>query len=577
MSQDPLAGNEFFENDESFREMMALFNEKTYFQRLKGMFDGLKKPKDSKEYKLAHIELQRQAAPAAAIIIPVILVSLLAIFATSKRKSEVAVEMQILPEEPEIVQQEPPPEDLPTPEPIDDFAPTDVQFAPDALDVVATPTDAPVSAQPAPVDAVAVVRSPVILRNIFGSTRNPGMRGQLLARGGGNGKTEASVMRALRWLKAVQNSDGSWPGRYPVAMTGLGILTFLAHGEKPGSDSPEFGETVQRAMEFLIAEQKRTGGGLFSRTGNGYAHAIATYAMCEAYGMTMNPNVKEAADAALEVIIKGQHPSGGWDYNWKQSNRDDTSVMGWASQALKAGKMANFYHDPDALNDAAKLSVRGFKKNGHQDGGFGYTSPGTGGLSSVGTLCMQFHEAADDPYVRNTLNNIIYQWKPEWIGYSPERAAKGERLEKPKDLPPGVVGGKCPQYYYYYATQAVFQGGGEQWKKWNARMWPSYVAAQFITPANQSGTTCTCPICKSGSYAAKLKEPYVDDKGKPQEIGHWVNTDAHTDRPIMDTCLAALQMMVYYRYLPTFKKIDVPAEVVAETSDRGDIVIDTNL
>ena len=53
MSEDLAAGNELLENDESFKEMMALFNEKTYFQRLKGMFEGLKKPKDTKEYKMA--------------------------------------------------------------------------------------------------------------------------------------------------------------------------------------------------------------------------------------------------------------------------------------------------------------------------------------------------------------------------------------------------------------------------------------------------------------------------------------------------------------------------------------------
>ena len=576
MSEDLAAGNELLENDESFKEMMALFNEKTYFQRLKGMFEGLKKPKDTKEYKMARIEMQRQAAPAAAIIIPVVLVSLLALLATGKEKTEVAFETEILQPEEIKEQLEDIPQDMPEPQPMDDIMPNDVQFTPEmALDIAAPAPDAPVSAQPQSVDAVAVIKSPVILRNIFGSVRNPGMRGQLIAAGGGNAKTEASVMRALRWLKAVQNSDGSWPHN-KVAMTGLGILTYLAHGEKPG-DSPEFGETVQRAIEYLIAEQEKTGGGLFTKAGNGYAHAIATYAMCEAYGMTMNPNVKAAADAGLEVIINGQHPSGGWDYNWKQSERDDTSVMGWASQALKAGMMANFYHDPEALERASRLCVKGFKKNGFQDGGFGYTSPQKGGLTSVGTLCMQFHHAANDPYVKNSLQNIIYQWKPEWIGYSPDRAAKGEKLEKPKDLPPGTVGGACPQYYYYYGTQAVFQGGGEQWKKWNARMWPSYVAAQFVTPKGESGASCACPVCKSGQFGGKLKEPYVDDKGAFQEIGHWINTDAHTDRPIMDTCLAALQMMVYYRYLPTFKQVDVPAEVTGETQDKGDIVVDTDL
>ena len=573
MSEDLAAGNEILENDESFKEMMALFNEKTYFQRLKGMFSGLKQPKDTKEYKMARIEMQRQAAPAAAIIIPVVLVSLLALLATGKEKTEVAFETEILQPEEIKEQLEDIPQDMPEPQPMDDIMPNDVQFTPEmALDIAAPAPDAPVSAQPQSVDAVAVIKSPVILRNIFGSVRNPGMRGQLIAAGGGNAKTEASVMRALRWLKAVQNSDGSWPNN-KVAMTGLAILTFLAHGEKPG-DSPEFGETVQKALEYLMSVQNSAG--QFVPTGNGYAHAIATYALCEAYGMTMNPNVKESADKGLEVIINGQNPSGGWDYDpkWQaHSERDDTSVMGWCSQALKAGIMANFYHDPEALERASRMCVKGFKKNGFQDGGFGYVGPQKGGLTGVGTLCMQFHHAANDPYVKNSLQNIIYQWKPEWIGYSPDRAAKGEKLEKPKELPPGTVGGACPQYYYYYATQAVFQGGGEQWKKWNARMWPSYVAAQFTTEKGEPGSKCNC----GQGLCNRIKEPYVDDKGAYQEVGHWVNTDVHGDRPIMDTCLAALQMMVYYRYLPTFKQVDVPAEVTGETQDKGDIVVDTDL
>ena len=295
----------------------------------------------------------------------------------------------------------------------------------------------------------------------------------------------------------------------------------------------------------------KTGGGLFTKSGNGYAHAIATYAMCEAYGMTLTPETKNAADAGLEVIINGQHPSGGWDYNWRQSGRDDTSIMGWAAQALKVGIMADLYHDQKAIMNASHLCVKGFKRNGREDGGFGYTCPGNGGLTGVGTLCMQFHNAANDPYVRNSLYNIIYGWNTEWIGYSPERVAKGEHLEKPKTMPNGAVGGACPQYYYY-GSQAVFHNDGNMWKRWNERMWPSYVAAQFKVEKNEPGAICTCRqgLCN------KLKEPYKDDKGQFQEIGHWVNTDAHTDRPVMDTCLAALQLMTYYRYLPIYKKVN---------------------
>jgi hypothetical protein len=352
------------------------------------------------------------------------------------------------------------------------------------------------------------------------------MRAQMLASGGGNAQTEAAVMRALRWLKAIQNADGSWSGNKP-AMTGLVILTFLAHGEKPG-ESKEFGETLQKAMEFLIRCQDKTG--YYQPKSNGYAHAIATYAMCEAYGMTMNPNVRDSADRALDLIIKGQNPTGGWDYartlpdgpnkgkdSWTvHTTRDDTSVAGWCAQALKAAIMANFYHDPDALERASKLCVKGFKKNGSPEGGFGYTGPAKGvnaGLTGVGTLCMQFHHAANDPYVKAALDNVISKWKPHFTGSTPKRILN----EKPKDLPPGAIGGGCPNYYAYYGTQALFQVGGKRWEDWNKVMWPSYVEAQFVIPAGKTGSACKCgqPRCQN-----TVKTPYLDADGKEQEIGH---------------------------------------------------------
>ena len=548
---------------------------RTFFSRIKDIYVGFKKPKDSKEYKIAKIELQRLWAPISAITLPCLLILCLMLFANNKKQ----ITNEFITE---IIQTEEVPEQLEEIEPIQEpqeFENVDVViednfFTPEiAIDTPApVQADGPVSAQPQSIDAVVQIKSPVILRGIFGDLRNAGMRGTMIGRYGGNEKTENAVIRSLRWLKSVQNSDGSWPNN-KVAMTGLAILTFLAHGEKPGS-SPEFGETVQKALEFLITSQNENG--LYTTSGNGYAHAIATYAMCEAYGMTMNPNVKESANRALEIIIKGQHPNGGWDYNWKQTERDDTSVMGWAAQALKAGIMANVYDNPDEIERASKMCVKGFKHNGFVDGGFGYTSPAKGGLTGVGTLCLQFHHAENDSYVKNSLENIILKWKPEWVGYTPLLAKSGVKVEQPKDLPPGVVGGACPQYYYYYATQAVFQNGGKPWESWNQRMWPSYVSAQFIVPAGENGTICDCPLCKT-QFKNKLSEPYQDDKGKYQEIGHWINTDVHTDRPIMDTCLAALQMMVYYRYLPTFQKIDIPAEVMVNNVLDSDIEVDSNL
>ena len=531
--------------DPAFLELMDLFNEKNYWQRLRMMFSGLGKPRDSREFKIARTELQRQLAPAAALLIPAVCIVMVVIFTNVSARDERLIETEILKTEElkdleEIVERDPIP---------DDIQPTDIEFTPEIAMATPAPAQAltagPMSPQPTTFDTVLKVRSPVILRNIYGSSRTAGMRGQLIAGGGGNTATETAVMRALRWLKKKQNADGSWPPN-KNAMTSLAVLCFLAHGEKPGT-SEEFGETVQRGIEYLLGSQPSSG----QWPGN-YEHYIATYALCEAYGMTMNPNVKSAVERAVKKIIDGQHASGGWDYGLKPGDRDDTSVMGWAAQALKAAMMADFYSDPEALLRASKLAVKGFQKNASPDGGFGYTSPARGGLSSVGVLCMQFHGAGNYPEVKRTFENVLDTWEPVWNGSRPGlKLAEGEKAATSGNVP-----GPSTQYYYYYATQAMFQSGGSRWKKWNEKMWTEYVKAQFVEA-----------------------KAIADHKGEMQDIGWWENNDTagSNQRPVMDTCLAALQLMVYYRYLPTFKTIDIPEEVAATAEGSEDIKVEVNL
>jgi hypothetical protein len=382
---------------------------------------------------------------------------------------------------------------------------------------------------------VVVLPNPVIITNLFGDIRDIDTRGVRVTYFDGDCQKEEALMRALRWLKKNQQPDGSWQ-RQKIAMTGLAILTFLAHGETP-RDSREFGATVQKALEFLLKNQRADG--KFNGMDDGeYAHPIATYALCEAYGMTLNPNVKAAAEKALVPIIKGQHPTGGWTYKihpGPEANgefRDDTSFMGWCVQALKAAHLAKI--QVNGLERAMKLAVKGFKANAHPSGGFGYTGPGTGGLTSVGCLGMQLLGASNENEVKKALD-VIDTWVPTFSSYAsvPEEERRFYMMAS-------------PQYYFYYATQCRIHQGGKHWRNWTEAMTPCYVKAQLVE-------------------AKAIR----DAKGVDRDIGWWENADAHSDRPVMDTCLAALQLMVYYRYLPTTRK-----EAVTPPSDIDDVQID---
>ncbi len=518
-------------------ELTADYREPSYVSRLLTMLRGLRQPRSSRGYRSAVIEAQRLSAPVAAVLLPLLAVSLLLLMEDVRMVPDAFTTVGVV-------------DNAPVPE-LQDLADPRKQAAPaecpatvaditgPALKIdTETPGDAlPANQPPAPVLISMRARAGACtFTGLSGVSRGAQARGRLLAEFDGDQLTEDAVMRALRWLKMRQLADGSWKAQQ-IAMTGLATLTFLAHGEKPGA-SAEFGQTVQKALEFLMSRQQADGR-FTGMDGNEYAHPIATYALCEAYGMTLNPNVKSAAERALAPIIRGQHPTGGWNYRMDPNvskedgrYRDDTSYMGWCAQALKAAKLAKL--QVDGLDRAAKLTVKGFQKNADPRGGFGYTAPGQGGLTGVGTLCMQLLGAAKEPEVKKSLD-LMDSWQPSLDAKSP-------------------IGGS-PQYACYYATQAKFHAGGKRWENWNRAMKPLYVKAQQIE-----------------------KGAAQDDQGKDADIGWWANVDAHADRPVMDTCLAALQLMVYYRYLPTTSQGAVkPAdEIVATATDKdADITVYT--
>jgi hypothetical protein len=513
--------------------------EPTFFKRMGILAAGLRARRGTREYKAGMIELQRLGAPAMAVALPLVAVGLLVACTTGTGDTEREITVSVLEaqkvdeqmlEKPEVTES--------------DFEPT-TEFSLDSVEMPLATETAPAGV-PAPEGVISItspmtlaVHCPVVkFSTLMGNARGANGRAKGRSIYGGSTASEEAVMRALRWLKKNQQADGSWRNQ-KIAMTGLAILTFLAHGEDTNpADSPEFAGTVERGLEFLLAAQ-RDDGRFNGMDGNEYSLPIATYAMCEAFAMTHNPNLKAAAVKSLALIVKGQHPTGGWTYKLDPSPdaktgqyRDDTSYMGWCAQALKAAKLAGI--NVDGLAKAQKLAIRGFKRNAHPDGGFGYTAPAQGGLTSVGTLCLQLLGDASDNAVKKSVR-LMGPWKPS--------------MESKADI------GTSLQYYCYYATQAKFHIGGSDWENWNKAMQPLYVGAQKIE-----------------------RGAIMDAAGMKCDIGWWENADSNTDRPVMDTCLASLQLMVYYRYLPTMKAEAVQADMeiaALDVTDTNDIAVVT--
>ena len=568
---------------EQLKEEMAKFEDDGYFRRLIKMFVGLGRPRNSPEYKEAIVELQRQTAPLLAILLPILVVATLFVVTTvsGSGKRELKVEIVQADQQDDVLEEIETPQETEPPPEMDNIEitvdapsmnPTEM-----ASEAAPAPTAEPQSVKVASVDAMLSIKSPVTMKSVMGTSRGAGVRGTY-TRGGasyGDAATEAAVMKALRWLKATQAPDGSWgtkpefglkKGMDRAAGAGFAILTYLAHGETPASK--EFGPTVQKALDYLINSvyvvKDKNGKLVKDPNGNTpyirmsgaggteYGFLIGTYALCEAYGMTKNPNAREAAEKTLGRIISGQTATGGWNYNMARVTKDgpdDISFGGWAMQAIKAGKMAGI-HLP-GMEECVKKAVNCLKKRNYSEkAGFVYRATtnhkgGTGGLAGVGCLAMQLLGYAKEKEVANALN-VMRDWQPS--------------LDKVYSYAPGKP--ENAQYYCYYAAQCKYQAGMCKdatpanftlWKKWNAEMKALYTKA-VITVTDKSGQPIT------------VKDP----AGKDRPIGRWENKD-HYNYDVMGTCLAALQLMVYYRYLPTtqLKATEVEADVETLSKDKS--------
>ncbi len=326
---------------------------------------------------------------------------------------------------------------------------------------------------------------------------------------GGRAASEKAVQNALAWLQTRQNSDGSFGEAHKVAMTGLALLAYLGHCETP--ESPVYGETVSRAISYIISMTGKEGRGLTSDCGGGgasYSHGIATYALGEAYIMTGDPSYREPFLQGVQRILAGQAPDGGWMYNMNAADvPSDTSVSGWQIQALKSAYLAGLDEIGDEVATALDKAVGNLKRVQTNRGSFGYRDNTEGdNLTGVGVFTLSMWKHKDSPEVRRGTEFIL------------QRLEEGTKTTDNKG---NLIYEKANLYGMYYDVQALFAVGGRDWKKYNDWFQKSVTDAQL--------SDGSWPPTRSGQHGGQ-------QEGKDFEIYR--------------TAFLTLMLEVYYRYLP---------------------------
>jgi hypothetical protein len=386
---------------------------------------------------------------------------------------------------------------------------------------------------------------PLLRRGSFGGRLTAKSKRALLDAFGGTPESEAAVMRGLGWLAAHQQENGSWLlASYDkdingcncrdkdvekdvvvenAAGTAFGVLPFLGAGV--GIDrSPEepeelvaYQKVVRRGIAFLINSQTRSkeraeDGKL---GGSMYAHAVATIALCEAYGLSTERHkdqLKLPAQRAIKFIAQAQHKAGGWRYGPGQEG--DMSAVAWQFLAIRSGQLAGLMIGSDPLIRAERF----------------VDSCAAGPQDSVKSqYCYQPGEGAKSVRPSLTAAGLLTrQYLGRWKKENPDLAAGCRYLMQ--NLPPDSGDSVGAIYYYYYATQVLHHMEGADFDLWNYRM-----REHLIRTQEKSGH-------RSGSWS-----PTGSDWGS-------------AGGRLYTTALALMTLEVYYRHLPMYRTAKAKAK-----------------
>ena len=406
---------------------------------------------------------------------------------------------------------------------------------------------------------------------------------------GGTQQSEAAVEASLRWMTRNQSADGHWDaedhgaGQVKVdengvdrnfagreadtGLTALVTLSFLGAGYT--HENGRYAFVVDRSLDWLISQQGEDGNlyGNAEHFARMYCHAMATYALAEAYGMQkqtllgpiidpqmlsigsesvvqlnnmtcaqvmfqpllvlpLQPTIftihaestsyslrkvddirlRSALARAVNYTISQQDPrSGGWRYRFGQEG--DVSMFGWQMMSIKSAEIAGVTIDP-----RIRQRMQGFLNSVRQGS--------SGGLFGYRRNVKQNGKDSEPVTPVMTAEALFCQ---QMLGYPRETDSSRESV--------GLLLRNLPRlsevnyYYWYYGTLAMYQNGGQPWDDWNRSFRDPLISLQR-TDGPLAGSWD--PNDPWGRYGGRL----------------------------YSTALATLTLEVYYRLLPLYRMND---------------------
>jgi hypothetical protein len=288
-------------------------------------------------------------------------------------------------------------------------------------------------------------------------------------------------------------------------VTALAILAFLGDGST--TTSGPYAETLEKGCEWLVKRQRADGGlGSASASDSIYDHVLATYALCEASGLSNDEKLRKPAQSGIDYLEAHRNPYAVWGLA-ARDNRNDTSVTCWAVMAYRSATDFKLRVNTQAFQLAATWldQVTG------ADGIVGLHARGDATDSRPIEAARLFGPETRD---RLTAAGLLARF---FLGQVPSqvplmtKSADAISRELPKD-------GSFDPLACYWTSYALYQVGGRHWTNWSQSLTQAIVASQ-----------------RAEGSAAGSWDPPAGTKG----LG---------GGRVMSTALAALTVEAYYRY-----------------------------
>jgi hypothetical protein len=299
-------------------------------------------------------------------------------------------------------------------------------------------------------------------------------------------QSRQALNRGLQWLQRNQGPEGNWTSKN-LGLVSMGLLAFLADGHAPGRG--RYGLTGKKALDYVLRKAKPSG--LLNIAGDHndmYNHGLSTFVLGQAYGMTNDPRVGPVLDRALKVIDQCQCQDGGWQYEARAREAgNDLSLAVMQAKALRSAVDSGFEVRPYVMERAIRdvrehYQPRDCRRDAPEEeqqkhpGRFTYSKGGgqeSLAMAAAGVVCLQEFAQYDDWRIPKNIE-IIEQDVREMF--------KGNANDPP------FVNAR-PAYTTYYVAQALYQVGGEPWKRSYPLLRDRLISSQIheSNPENDGG------------------------------------------------------------------------------------------